>query len=126
MNLLLDTHILLWWLSDDARLPATARTCIAREAQSVFVSTASLWEIAVKSAKGKLRADVKEIHREIERSDFIYLPIEPSHVLKLRTLPARHADPFDRMLVAQAASEGLTLLTCDEQIRGYGPVVRLA
>jgi PIN domain nuclease of toxin-antitoxin system len=66
VRLLLDTHILLWWLAGDARLSGKARKWIAREAESVFVSTASLWEISLKAAKGKLRADVREIHRQIE------------------------------------------------------------
>jgi len=126
VNLLLDTHILLWWLSDDARLPKPARQWIAHEAQSVFVSTASLWEIALKASKGKLRADLKEVHRQIERGDYIYLPVEPAHVLSLSKLPAHHADPFDRMLIAQASAENLSLLTCDADLKRYGHAVLLA
>jgi len=126
MNLLLDTHILLWWLCDDVRLPEAAREWIAQEAQSVFVSTASLWEIALKAAKGKLRADLGAIHRQIEHGDYTYLPVEPAHVLSLARLPAHHGDPFDRMLIAQAVSEGLILLTCDSQLQRYGDAVLLA
>jgi PIN domain nuclease of toxin-antitoxin system len=126
MNLLLDTHILLWWLSDDAHLPRTARQWIAQEAQSVFVSTASLWEISLKAAKGKLRADLSAIHQQIEHGDYIYLPVAPAHVLSLSELPAHHADPFDRMLIAQAISEKLSLLTCDTHLKLYGDAVLLA
>ncbi len=123
MNLLLDTHILLWWLSDDVRLPNAARQWIAEEAQSVFVSTASLWEICLKAAKGKLRADLRQIDHEIEKGDYTYLPVEPAHVLQLSELPLHHADPFDRLLVAQAIAENLRLLTCDTNLQCYGDAV---
>jgi len=126
VNLLLDTHILLWWLADDPRLPGTARQWIAQEAQSVFVSVASLWEISLKAAKGKLRADLRAIHHQVERGDYTYLPVEPAHVLSLSDLPAHHADPFDRILLAQAISEELSLLTCDAPLTRYGEVVLLA
>ena len=125
MNLLLDTHILLWWLSDDPHLPETARRWIAQEAQSVFVSTASLWEISIKAAKGKLRADLSAIHEQIEHGDYTYLPVEPAHVLSLSVLPVHHADLFDRMLIAQAISEKLSLLTCDIHLQQYGDAVLL-
>jgi PIN domain nuclease of toxin-antitoxin system len=126
VRLLLDTHILLWWLSDDARLPGKARKWIAQEAESVFVSTASLWEISLKAAKGKLRADLREIHQQIEHGDYIYLPVEPDHILGLCALSAHHSDPFDRMLIVQAVSENLKLLTCDGLLENYGDVVLLA
>ena len=126
MNLLLDTQILLWRLSDDSRLPKTARRWIAQEAPSVFISAASLWEIFLKAAKVRLRADLREIHQQIERGDYIYLPIEPAHVLSLSGLPAHHNDPFDRMLIAQAISEKLSLLTCDAFLERYGDAVLLA
>jgi PIN domain nuclease of toxin-antitoxin system len=126
VRLLLDTHILLWWLADDAHLPAKARKWIAREAESVFVSTASQWEISLKAATGKLRADVREIHRQIEHGDYIYLPVEPDHRLELCALSAHHSDPFDRMLIAQAVSEKLKLLTSDALLENYGEVVLLA
>jgi PIN domain nuclease of toxin-antitoxin system len=123
VNLLLDTHILLWWLSDDPRLGKTARHWIAEEAQSVFVSTASLWEISLKAAKGKLRADLRQIDQEIEKGDYTYLPVEPAHVLQLSELPPHHADPFDRLLVAQAIAENLRLLTGDAALECYGDAV---
>ena len=126
MNLLLDTHILLWWLADDPRLSRKAREWIGQEAQSVFVSVVTLWEITIKAGKGKLRADLTAIHRQIERGDYTYLPVEPAHVLRLHELPPHHADPFDRMLLAQAISEKLTLLSCDAPLRRYGKAVLLA
>jgi hypothetical protein len=76
VNLLLDTHVLLWWLSEDVRLPSAARQLIAEEAQSVFVSTASLWEISLKAAKGKLRADLRQIDHEIQKGNYIFLPVD--------------------------------------------------
>jgi len=126
VNLLLDTHILLCWLADDARLPAQARHQIAEEAQTVFVSVVSLWEVAVKAGKGKLRADLKAIHAQVESGGFTYLRIEPTHVLTLSRLPGHHADPFDRMLIAQAMFERLSLLTCDTALQPYGEMVILA
>ncbi len=72
MNLLLDTHVLLWWLADDPRLPQKAREWIAQEAQSVFVSVVSLWEISLKVGKGKLRVDLVAVHKQIEHSGFTY------------------------------------------------------
>ena len=126
VNLLLDTHILLWWLADDSRLSNKAREWIGREAQLVFVSVVSLWEIAIKAGKGKLRADLMAIHKQIEQGDYNYLPVEPAHVLTLSELPAHHADPFDRMLLAQASCEKLTLLTCDTPLHRYGETVLLA
>jgi PIN domain nuclease of toxin-antitoxin system len=125
VNLQLDTHILLWWLADDPRLTETARQRIAQEAQSVFVSVVSLWEIALKVGRGKLRADLRAIHEHIEHGEFSYLPVEPAHVLKMSELPGHHTDPFDRMLVAQAMSEKLSLLTCDAPLQRYGETVLL-
>ena len=126
VNLLLDTHILLWWLADDPRLPRKARQWIAQEAQSVFVSVVSLWEVAIKAGRGKLRADPAAIHKQIERGDFSYLPVEAAHVLRLSRLPQYHADPFDRLLLAQALSEKFSLLTCDTTLRRYGKAVLFA
>ena len=119
VELLLDTHALLWWLADDPQLSADARTAIADPDSVVAVSAASAWEIAIKSAAGKLRAPA-ELEQQLQRERFVPLPIRLPHALRAGALPPHHADPFDRMLVAQAELEGLTLVTRDPALRSYG------
>lgn len=119
MNLLLDTHVFLWWLSDDRRLTAPARAAIEREDAGVYVSAASAWEIAIKAALGKLKPRALDVPREIEAGGFLELPISARHAQAAGGLPRLHADPFDRMLVAQARVEGLTLVTYDPEIAPY-------
>jgi len=116
---LLDTHAWLWWQTDDSRLGARARRAIAT-ASEVRVSAASAWEIAIKVTFGKLRMppDI-DIEQEIEHGGFLPLPIEIAHTDALRRLPALHRDPFDRILIAQAATEGLTLVSADRQLDPY-------
>ena len=118
MRVLLDTHLLLWALAAPAKLPAAARTRI--EAAEVYVSAASIWEISIKSALGKLEADPQEVLTAIAPAGFSLLPITGEHAAKVRELPPLHKDPFDRMLVAQAQLEGLTIVTRDSQFQAYG------
>jgi PIN domain nuclease of toxin-antitoxin system len=118
---LLDTHLLLWALAAPAKLPAAARKQI--EAAEVFVSAASIWEISIKSALGKLEADPQEVLAAISPAGFVLLPITGEHAAKVRELPTLHKDPFDRMLVAQASVEPMILLTNDEALRKYGTIV---
>lgn len=118
MRLLLDTHALLWWLAGNAKLPRTCQTAISRSAQ-VYVSAVTAWEIAIKKALGKLDAP-GDLEQAIEESRFLALPITVPHALAAGALPRHHDDPFDRMLVAQARSEGLTLVTRDERFQRYG------
>lgn len=116
-NLLLDTHIFLWWRIDARELMAECREAIAL-ADSVFVSSASAWEASIKSALGKL--DLPEsFERGVKDSGFSKLPISFVHAAEAGGLPAHHRDPFDRMLVAQARIEGLTLVTHDRSIEPY-------
>jgi PIN domain nuclease of toxin-antitoxin system len=112
VNLLLDTHILLWWLEDSPRLPAAAAGPIAAPDNQISVSAASAWEIAIKQATGKLQT-AADIPRAIRDSDLLELPISIDHGFAAGALPRHHHDPFDRMLVAQAQIEGLTLVTVD-------------
>jgi PIN domain nuclease of toxin-antitoxin system len=121
---LLDTHLLLWALAAPAKLPAAARKQI--EAAEVFVSAASIWEISIKSALGKLEADPQEVLAAISPAGFVLLPITGEHAAKVRELPSLHKDPFDRMLVAQASVEPMILLTNDEALRQYGTIVTVA
>ena len=121
MRLLLDTHLLLWALATPSRLSAKALKQI--EGAEVFASTASIWEISIKSALGKIAADPAEILAAIEPAGFEILPITGTHAAKVFELPLLHKDPFDRMLVAQALCEPLILLTNDEVLRPYGQFV---
>jgi PIN domain nuclease of toxin-antitoxin system len=124
VRVLLDTHLLLWALAAPAKLPAAARKQI--EAAEVFVSAASIWEISIKSALGKLEADPQEVLAAISPTGFVLLPITGEHAAKVRELPSLHKDPFDRMLVAQASVEPMILLTNDEALRKYGTIVTVA
>ena len=119
----LDTHLLLWAVAEPRKLPPGARKRI--EEADVFVSAASLWEVSIKAALGKLAADPAELLAEIEPAGFTLLPITGEHAAAVAKLPAVHADPFDRMLVAQAKTEPLLLLTNDAVLAGYGDCVEL-
>ena len=122
-RILLDTHLLLWALAEPRKLPPGARGRI--EGAEVFVSAASLWEVSIKSALGKLSADPAELLAEIEPAGFSLLPVTGEHAAAVARLPALHADPFDRMLIAQAKTEPLLLLTNDDLLAGYGDCVEL-
>lgn len=124
MLILLDTHLFLWSLTDSRRLGRAARTRM-REAECVYVSSASIWEIAIKSALGKLEADPEALVEAIEESGFIELPVRARHAAAVARLPDHHRDPFDRLLVAQAMSEPLFLLTADERLARYSPLVQV-
>lgn len=120
MRLLLDTHILLWWLTDDPLLPPRADVLIADRRNQVFVSPMNLWEIAIKSQLGKLKADVDEVREAALHSGFQPLPFTLDHAAAVARLPQHHRDPFDRSLLAQALVEPLSLLTHDEGLAVYG------
>ena len=115
---LLDTHVLLWWLSDDLQLGERARQMIRDPRNQIFVSAASTWEISIKSALGKLDVPA-DIDSVVEDEGFSKLPISLYHGQLAGQLPSIHRDPFDRMLIAQAQSEGLILMTADETIPQY-------
>ncbi len=116
-RLLLDTHVFLWWKVDDARLNSAARAAIA-DADLVFVSAASAWEVAIKSRLGKLQLDA-DFAAGVSESGFERLPIGFEHAAESGRLQDHHRDPFDRMLVAQARVERLTLVTHDRQFEPY-------
>ena len=121
MRLLLDTHALLWWLTDDDRLGVPARALIADPAHEVMVSAVSLWEIVVKVRIGTLDADIADIEAALERDGFTRLPIAPSHLTVLARLPMHHdhRDPFDHLLIAQAIAEDATFLSEDRNTVRY-------
>ena len=124
MKLLLDTHILLWLMQDAPQLTPAARRLI-EAAQSVHVSSVSLWEVAIKRSLGKLRLDPDALDDHLEASAVRPLAVSWAHARQLRALPAHHGDPFDRMLVAQAMSEPLHLLTHDAALALYSELVIL-
>ena len=122
MNLLLDTHALLWVLGDPERLKAETRRVLADADNAVFVSVVSLWEIVVKCRIGKLQADIASITaRMAPASKMQLLGITPQHLIALNSLPFReqHRDPFDHLIIAQAISEGMTLVTQDQRAALY-------
>jgi len=120
---LLDTHALLWWLSDDPALSKPARKFIAETKNTAVVSAASAWEIATKVRLGKL-ATAAELAADfvgfVEREGFELLPISPDHAIRAGLLPGPHKDPFDRMLIAQAQAEGVPVVTNERVFDAYG------
>ena len=120
---LLDTHSLIWWWTDAGQLSAAAREVIESGDRTIVVSTASVWEIAIKTASGKLD-EIEDFQRDyrplMARNGFEALSMSDDHALMAAFLPGRHRDPFDRMLAAQAVIEDLTIITCDPQLAGFG------
>jgi PIN domain nuclease of toxin-antitoxin system len=125
MRLLLDTNILLWWLADDAALPARAAALIADPANEVFMSPMNLWEIAIKARLGKITADVAEVRTAALSGGLAPLAFTLEHAVAVADLPDHHRDPFDRALVAQARVEPMHLITHDEIVAAYGGDVLL-
>ncbi len=119
MRLLLDTHALLWWLTDDRRLGRHARTLIADPMTNIIVSVASLWEIVVKVRTGKLKAEIAEIEKVLVREGFQRLSITSAHLDTLASLPVLHRDPFDHLLIAQAISEDAVFASDDRNMTRY-------
>jgi len=126
LKLLLDTHALLWWLADAPQLGPKARGAIADPANDILVSVVLLWEIAVKVRIGKLDANVASVIKAIERDGFLRLPIEDAHLQSLMSLPVHHRDPFDHLLIAQAVTEGATLITSDRHAPRYAVQIQSA
>lgn len=121
MNLLLDTHVALWAITDSPKLPPAARTLILSPKSAVWVSVASLWEIAIKHSlgRGDMPVSGQDALRYFRDSGYRLLPVDAEHALAVETLPAHHQDPFDRMLVAQALVEPMRLMTRDPQVARY-------
>ena len=123
MRVLLDTHIVLWWLTDDRRLSKQADRVIKDADNVIFVSAASIWEVAIKAGLGQIEADPFAIQAAIEPSGFAELPVTGKHAAQVATLPSHHRDPFDRMLLAQSLAEPMRLLTSDAMLAKYGDIV---
>jgi PIN domain nuclease of toxin-antitoxin system len=124
LNFLLDTHVFIWWDQRNSALNARARAAIEDPRNNIFVSAASVWEIAIKRRTGKLTFD-GSASAAIGANGFLELPILPLEAEQAGDLVWRHGDPFDRMLVAQAIGQRMTFITADEAIRGLDAVPRL-
>jgi PIN domain nuclease of toxin-antitoxin system len=122
VKLLLDTHILLWVMQDARELKREARRLLGA-AEEIHVSSASLWEAAIKAALGKLKVDLDRLDTRLTELGFLALPVTWAHARQVRQLPLLHRDPFDRMLIAQAISEPLHLLTHDAALAAYSDLV---
>jgi PIN domain nuclease of toxin-antitoxin system len=128
VNFLLDTHLLLWAADNPDRLTPKARALILAPENDLLFSAASLWEIAIKSGLGRddFAVDARVLRRGLLDNGYGELPIVSEHAVAIESLPALHRDPFDRMLIAQATIEGITLLTADEVIAQYpGPIRKI-
>ena len=126
-RLLLDTHLLLWWLNGDGRLPQAVIERVQAPEAEVFISQASLWEMAIKVSIGRLQVDLQELERQVPLQGFRWLPISNAHLLSVADLESDgvhrdgiHRDPFDRLLVCQSRVEPMLLLTADSQLKHYG------
>lgn len=121
MNLLLDTHAVIWFITEDDQLPPRIKELIEDTTNMCFVSIASLWELGVKYSLGKLdlKVGIKKIFELIDQSGLTILPITANHILTNTTLPFHHRDPFDRLIIAQAKSEDLKLISKDGQFKVY-------
>ncbi len=128
MKLLLDTHLLLWAAGQPERLSASARRLLEDEENALLFSAASLWEITIKSDLGRtdFQVDPRLLRRALVDNGYIELPITNRHVVSMKGLAPLHKDPFDRMLVAQAIAEGISLVTTDPAVARYsGPIKRV-
>jgi len=121
MNLLLDTHVAIWFITDDKNLPSTIKKVIENSLNNCFISIASFWELSIKYSLGKLEIDnsLEEIFNTFEESGFETLPINKADILESARLPFYHRDPFDRIIIAQSASYKLKIITKDAQFNNY-------
>ncbi len=123
MRVLLDTHVFLWAITDSPKLSQQQQEVFLDEASEIYLSVASVWEMLIKAGLGKLPLPApatEYLLKQMEQNRVLLLPIRPAHLMELQRLPPLHRDPFDRMLVAQARGENMSLLSADERIRQYG------
>jgi PIN domain nuclease of toxin-antitoxin system len=127
VNVLLDTHVALWAIADSPKLPAAARELFLAETSTIYVSVASLWEIGIKFAlqRGDMPVSGKAALQYFRQAGYRVLPIEAEHTIAVEALPPHHQDPFDRLLVAQAVTEPLRLITHDRQVAKYSDTIVL-
>ena len=125
MRLLLDTHVLLWWAGGDRKLGPAVRETIADGENTILISAATFWEIAIKQMLGRIDIDLDALREAIADDGFEELPINIDHTLRVSTLPLTHRDPFDRLLIAQSISESAVLVTRDDAVHAYAGIDRL-
>jgi PIN domain nuclease of toxin-antitoxin system len=123
MKLLLDTHVYLWWLLADRRLIHTVRHAISGRRTTVYISAVNIWEATIKAGLGRLELQGQDLAAEIMANGFVELPVSARHAQAVGQLPRHHCDPFDRLLIAQAHAEGLTMVTHDPAFAAYGTAV---
>jgi len=125
LNLLLDTHVALWAITDSPKLPQKARDLIQSPKTTVWVSAANIWEIAIKHAlgRGDMPVSSEDAVRYFQESGYRFLPMEAEHAVAVETLPAHHQDPFDRILIAQALVEPMRLMTHDPMVSRYSDTI---
>lgn len=125
MRILLDTHIILWAVTDSPRLPKAAREMIGNERNRIYFSSASIWEVAIKHSLDprQLPVSSRDLLKYVGQSGYVELPVSGEHAVYVETLPPVHKDPFDRILVAQAFAEPMRLLTHDRTLEQYGEAV---
>ncbi len=125
MNLLLDTHVALWAIADSPKLPKKARELIQSPKSSVWISAVTIWEIAIKYklGRGDMPISSQDALRYFRDAGYVFLPVEPEHAVAVEDLPAHHADPFDRLLVAQALTEPMRLITHDATVAQYSDTI---
>lgn len=123
MRILVDSHIFLWAITEDGRLSRTHRSHYLNSENELYLSVACVWEMLIKAGMGKLPLPKPATHyvlKQMEQNRIELLPIRPSHLAELETLPPLHRDPFDRMTVAQAKAENMAILSADSELRAYG------
>lgn len=125
MNILLDTHVALWAITDSPKLPKKAREMIASPRSTVWISAATVWEIAIEHSlgRGEMPVSSQDALRYFRDSGYRFLPVEPEHAIAVEDLPAHHADPFDRILVAQALVEPMRLITHNRVVALYSDTI---
>jgi PIN domain nuclease of toxin-antitoxin system len=125
VNLLLDTHVALWAIADSPKLPKKARELIQSPKSSVWISAVTIWEIAIKYklGRGDMPISSQDALRYFRDAGYVFLPVEPEHAVAVEDLPAHHADPFDRLLVAQALIEPMRLITHDATVAQYSDTI---
>lgn len=125
MNIILDTHIVAWWLTDDAQMPIAARKLIEDQRNRIVVSSVTIWEMAIKQIQGKSNIPIVEVEEELLKTGFEILPMTVNHAVEYATIPLHHRDPFDRMLIAQSKYESAVLVTHDRLLALYGDYVKI-
>ena len=122
MKVLIDSHAIVWWMTGDPRLSDTAHQLLSSSVHQRMLSLASLWELSLKVSTGRLLgigSTIRDLREAVDAQSIFILPINYEHILRFEHLPGHHGDPFDRLLIAQALTEGLTILTADSKFHRY-------